>query len=38
MAKVIMETIIDKNPGIKWDDVEGLSKVKGALVENIVYP
>lgn len=38
MVKVIMETIIDKGPGIKWDDIEGLSDVKKALFENIVYP
>jgi SpoVK/Ycf46/Vps4 family AAA+-type ATPase len=38
MVNVIMETIIDKGPGIKWDDIEGLSDVKRALIENIVYP
>jgi SpoVK/Ycf46/Vps4 family AAA+-type ATPase len=38
MVKIIMETIIDQGPGIKWDDIEGLSDVKKALVENIVYP
>jgi SpoVK/Ycf46/Vps4 family AAA+-type ATPase len=38
MVNVIMETIIDKGPGIKWDDIEGLSDVKRAIIENIVYP
>lgn len=38
MIKVIMETVIDKGPGIKWDDIEGLSDVKKALFENIIYP
>lgn len=33
-----METIIDKGPGVKWDDIEGLKVVKKALVENIIYP
>jgi SpoVK/Ycf46/Vps4 family AAA+-type ATPase len=33
-----METIIDKGPGIKWDDIEGLIDVKKSLVENIIYP
>jgi SpoVK/Ycf46/Vps4 family AAA+-type ATPase len=33
-----METIIDKGPGIKWDDIEGLTDVKKSLVENIIYP
>ena len=38
MVKVIVETIIDSGPGIKWDDIEGLKDVKQALFENIVYP
>ena len=38
MVKNIVETIIDKGPGIKWDDIEGLSEVKKSLVENIIYP
>ena len=33
-----METIIDKGPGVKWDDIQGLSEVKKAMFENIVYP
>ena len=38
MVKNIMETIIDSSPGVKWDDIEGLSDVKKTLFENIVYP
>lgn len=38
MVKVIMETIIDHGPGIKWDDIEGLRDIKKAMVENIIYP
>lgn len=38
MVKNIMETIIEKGPGVKWDDIEGLKVVKKALVENIIYP
>ena len=33
-----METIIDKGPGIKWDDIEGLQEIKKAMVENIIFP
>lgn len=38
MLKVIMETIIDAGPGIKWEDIEGLHDIKKAMVENIIYP
>ena len=38
MVKLIVETIIDTGPGVKWDDIQGLSDVKQALIENIVYP
>jgi len=38
MVKVIMETIIDHGPGIRWDDIEGLRDIKKAMVENIIYP
>jgi len=38
MVKNIMESVIDKGPGIKWTDIQGLKKVKMALIENIVYP
>jgi len=38
MAQVIMETILDRGPGVKWDDIEGLKDVKQALMENIIYP
>jgi SpoVK/Ycf46/Vps4 family AAA+-type ATPase len=38
MAENIMETILDKGPGIRWDDIEGLADVKQALFENIIYP
>lgn len=38
MVKSIMETILDKGPGVKWEDIEGLSDVKKAMVENIIYP
>lgn len=33
-----METILDKGPGVRWDDIEGLADVKQALYENIIYP
>lgn len=33
-----MESMVDKSPGVKWDDILGLKQVKEALVENIVYP
>lgn len=38
MVKSIMESILDKGPGVKFDDIEGLPAVKKALVENIIYP
>ena len=38
MVKVIVETIIDNGPGVRWDDIQGLKDVKQALFENIVYP
>ena len=33
-----METVLDKGPGVRWDDIEGLADVKQALYENIIYP
>ena len=33
-----VEIIIDNGPGIKWDDICGLRKVKQALAENIILP
>jgi len=38
MVKVIIETIIDNGPGVRWDDIEGLEDVKDLLTENIVLP
>ena len=38
IAESIMETILDKSPGVRWDDIEGLPDVKQALFENIIYP
>ena len=38
MVENIMETILDKGPGVRWDDIEGLADVKQALYENIIYP
>jgi SpoVK/Ycf46/Vps4 family AAA+-type ATPase len=38
MVANIVETIVDKGPGVKWDDIEGLKDVKQALFENIIYP
>jgi|LauGreDrversion4_2_1035121.scaffolds.fasta_scaffold243904_2 SpoVK/Ycf46/Vps4 family AAA+-type ATPase len=38
MVEHIIETIVDKGPGVKWDDIQGLSEVKQALFENIIYP
>jgi SpoVK/Ycf46/Vps4 family AAA+-type ATPase len=38
MVDVIIQTVLDHGPGIKWDDIEGLSGVKQTLVENIIYP
>ena len=34
----IMQNKVDRNPGIHWDDIEGLEDAKQILVENIVYP
>jgi len=28
MVENIMETILDKGPGVRWDDIEGLADVK----------
>jgi hypothetical protein len=28
MVKSIMENVVDKGPGVKWTDIEGLSNVK----------
>jgi hypothetical protein len=28
MVANIVETIVDKGPGVKWDDIEGLKDVK----------
>ena len=38
MVQNIIETIVDKGPGVKWDDIEGLKDVKKAIFENIIYP
>ena len=38
MVESIMESLIDKSPGVKWEDIQGLKQVKLALVENIIYP
>ena len=38
MVDVIIQTVLDHGPGIKWTDIEGLSGVKQTLVENIIYP
>lgn len=38
MAQTIIETILDKGPGVQWNDIEGLKDVKQALMENIIYP
>ena len=34
----IIQNILDKGPGVHWDDIEGLKDVKQVLIENIVYP
>jgi SpoVK/Ycf46/Vps4 family AAA+-type ATPase len=33
-----MENVIDKGPGVKWTDIEGLSNVKKVLQETIILP
>lgn len=33
-----MENVIDKGPGVKWTDIEGLSNVKQVLQETIIFP
>lgn len=38
MVQIIEESIIDRGPGVKWVDIEGLVDVKQALQENIIYP
>jgi len=38
MVDVIINTVLDKGPGVHWKDIEGLSLVKQTLIENIVYP
>jgi len=38
MVSAIADSILDHSPGVAWDSIEGLSEVKKALVENIVYP
>jgi SpoVK/Ycf46/Vps4 family AAA+-type ATPase len=38
MVESIADSILDKSPSVKWEDIEGLVDVKEALVENIVYP
>ena len=34
----IRSTIIDKGPGIQWNDIQGLENVKQTLFETIIYP
>jgi spastin len=38
MVKSIMENVVEKGPGVKWTDIEGLTEVKQALKENIILP
>ena len=38
MVDVIVQTILDKGPGVRWGDIEGLEEVKKVLMENIVLP
>jgi len=38
MVDTILESVVDRSPGVRWDDIEGLKAVKLALIENIVYP
>lgn len=38
MVESIADSILDKKPGIGWNDIEGLHAVKKVLIENIVYP
>jgi SpoVK/Ycf46/Vps4 family AAA+-type ATPase len=38
MVKIIVETIVDNGPGVKWDDIQGLNEVKRQLMENIIFP
>ena len=38
LVEMINSTILEKGPGVHWDDIQGLSEVKETLMENIVYP
>lgn len=38
LVKNIMENVVDKGPGVKWTDIEGLANVKQVLQENIILP
>ncbi|KAJ4757567.1 Katanin p60 ATPase-containing subunit A1 [Rhynchospora pubera] len=38
LAAMLERDLLDKNPGVRWDDVAGLSEVKTLLQEAIVFP
>lgn len=38
MAARLEKEILDTNPGVKWDDVAGLSEAKRILQETVVLP
>ena len=38
MCKMIIETIMESGPGVRFQDIIGLQDVKQTLTENIIYP
>ncbi|KAJ3672484.1 hypothetical protein LUZ60_007205 [Juncus effusus] len=38
LVEMIITTIVDRSPSVKWDDVAGLDKAKQALMEMVILP
>ncbi|XP_078161953.1 AAA-type ATPase family protein isoform X2 [Carex rostrata] len=38
LIEMINTTIVDRSPGVNWDDVAGLDKAKQALMEMVILP
>mmetsp|Transcript_30215 Transcript_30215/g.46204 ORF Transcript_30215/g.46204 Transcript_30215/m.46204 type:complete len:152 (-) Transcript_30215:448-903(-) len=38
MVNTILDSALETSPNVNWTDIQGLSKVKQVLIENIVYP
>ena len=34
----IFRDVVDKSPGVRWDDIAGLEEAKRLLQENVVLP